>query len=55
MTYFIIDSTADLIEPIACFYDKEEAYDSLKHFCSVYPQGWIEVVTDDEYITMIGG
>jgi hypothetical protein len=55
MDYFIVDSTSEFVETIAVFLDKEEAYDSLNHFCSVYPLGWIEVMTEDELIIAKGG
>jgi dihydroorotase len=54
MTYYVVDSTTEYIEPLAIYFDKDEAFDSLKHFCSVYPQGWIEVLTEDEFITANG-
>jgi dihydroorotase len=54
VTYYVVDSVDELVEPLAIFFDKEEAYDSLKNFCSVRPQGWIEVLTEDEYLTMLG-
>ena len=50
MTYYVVDSTEDKIEPIAMFFDKEEAYGCLKHFCSFYSDGWVEVLSEDEYI-----
>jgi dihydroorotase len=54
MTYYIVDSTADLIEPLAIYFDKEDAYNNLKYFCSIYPDGWVEVLTEDELISMKG-
>lgn len=54
MVYLIVDSTSDTTEPIACYLDKEEAYDSLKYFCSIHPFGWLEVISEDEYRTLFG-
>ena len=54
MDYFIVDSTADLLEPIAIYKDKEQAFENLQHFCSIYPQGWIEVLSEDEFINAKG-
>ena len=54
MDYFIVDSTADLLEPIAIYKDKEKAFENLQHFCSVYPQGWIEVLSEEEFINAKG-
>lgn len=54
MEFYIVNMTADILEPLAIYSTSDEAFENLESFCNVYPHGWLEVMNTNEYIIACG-
>lgn len=45
---------ADVLEPIAIYDSYDEADDCIEHFCNVYPNGWLEIMSETDFIIATG-
>ena len=50
MDYFIVNVTPHSYEKIAVYDSYDEADDNLDHFCNVYPNGYIDILSLEELI-----
>lgn len=50
MDHFIVEVKADSYEKLAVYGSYEEADDNLDHFCAVYPNGYIDIFSEEELI-----
>ena len=50
MDYFIVNVTPHDYETIAIYNCYEEADNDLDHYCNVYPNGYIDILSEDELI-----
>lgn len=50
MEHYIVEITPDAYETLAVYASYEEADDALDHFCSVYPNGYIDILSEEELI-----
>ena len=50
MIHYIVNVTPDSYEKIAAYDSYDEADENLDHFCNVYPNGYIDILSEDELI-----
>ena len=50
MEHYIVEITPDAYETLAVYASYEEADDALDHFCAVYPNGYIDILSEEELI-----
>jgi hypothetical protein len=50
MEHYIVEITPDAYETLAVYTSYEEADDAQDHFCSVYPNGYIDILSEEELI-----
>ena len=55
MEYYIVnmftEGMCDKFEAIAIYDSYQEADDNYDRFCNVYPHGWLEILSAEEYIS----
>ena len=50
MEHYIVEITPDAYETLAVYASYEEADAALDHFCDVYPNGYIDILSEEELI-----
>lgn len=54
MDFYIVETTADVIEPLAIYETFNEATENVAKFTAIYPDGIIEVMSSEEFIIASG-